>query len=264
VHAEVGDRTLSYTRRGAGQPLLLVMGMAAHQGLWHDDFVELLAADFEVVTYDHRGIGSSQDDGSAFTITDLTADAVALLDALGWQSAHVFGISMGGMVAQELALSYPERVRGLVLGCTYCGGAGSSLTAQGPMKMVAAMNSGIAEDAVRAGFLANLSPTWTADDEHWIEFSRVALAERVPVPVVMRQAQAVFAHNTAARLPGLTTPTLVIAGTADDMLMYSNSELIASLLPNGVMLSFPDVGHLFWWERPTETAAAIRDHLLGA
>jgi pimeloyl-ACP methyl ester carboxylesterase len=73
----------------------------------------------------------------------------------------------------------------------------------------------------------------------------------------------VFTHNTADRLPGLTALTLVIAGTADDMLLHANSELIASLLPNGSMLSFPDVGHLFWWERPAETAAAVRDHLLG-
>jgi pimeloyl-ACP methyl ester carboxylesterase len=264
VHVQVGNRTLSYSRRGAGDPLLLIMGMAGHQGLWGNDFLDLLARDFDVVTYDHRGIGSSTDDGAPFTIRDLTDDAVALLDDLGWDSANVFGISMGGMVAQELALTHPDRVRRLVLGCTYCGGAGSSLNAQGPMKMMAAMNSGVAEDAVRAGFHANLSPSWTADEEHWTEFSQLALSERVPVPVVMRQAQAVFAHNTASRLPGMTKATLVVAGTADDMLLYSNSELITSLLPNASMLSFPDVGHLFWWERPADTAEAIRAHLLGS
>jgi 3-oxoadipate enol-lactonase len=263
VHLEVGERTLAYTRRGAGEPLLLVMGMAGHQGLWREDFLDRLAADFDVVTYDHRGIGASSDSGDAFTIGDLADDATALLDGLEWDSANVFGISMGGMVAQELALTHPDRVRRLVLGCTYCGGAGSSLNAQGPMKMMAAMNTGVAEDAVRAGFLANLSPAWVADDDHWTDFSRIALSERVPVPVVMRQAQAVFGHNTAARLPGLTTPTLVIAGTADDMLLYSNSTLITSLLPNGSLLSFDDVGHLFWWERPEETADAIRAPLRG-
>ena len=262
MHLDIGGRKLAYTRRGGGEPLLLVMGMAGHQGLWREDFLDLLAADFEVITYDHRGIGTSEDTGEPFTIADLAEDAVALLDGLDVPTAHVFGISMGGMVAQELALAHPDRVRRLVLGCTYCGGAGSSLNAQGPMRMMTAMNTGIAEDAIRAGFFANLSPAWTADDAHWTEFSRIALAERVPVPVVLRQAQAAFGHNVADRLPGLTTPTLVIAGTADDMLLFANSEQIASLLPNASLVSYPDVGHLFWWERRDETVAAIRTHLL--
>ena len=81
-----------------------------------------------------------------------------MLDAVGWDSAHVMGISLGGMIAQELALRHPERVRRLVLGCSYCGGDGSSLLAPGPMRMMEAMNSGDAERAFRAGYEANLSP----------------------------------------------------------------------------------------------------------
>jgi pimeloyl-ACP methyl ester carboxylesterase len=261
VHLEVANRTISYDRREHGEPLLLIMGMAGHKALWRDDFLDLLAADFDVVAYDHRGIGESSDVPGPFSINDLTDDAAALLDGLGWDSAHVFGISMGGMVAQEFALSHRARVRKLVLGCTYCGGPSSSLDAPGPMRMMAAMNSGNAEDAIRAGFLANLSPTWTGEETHWPEFSRIALSERVPVPVVMRQAQAAFAHNTAARLPAISAPTLVIAGTADEMLGYANNEVVASLIPSASLLSLPDVGHLFWWERPEQTADAIREHL---
>ncbi len=261
MHLEVANRTISYDRRGQGEPLLLIMGMAGHRGLWRDDFLDLLADDFDVVSYDHRGIAESTDVPGPFTIDDLADDAVAVLDGLSLESAHVFGISMGGMVAQELVLRHGDRVRRLVLGCTYCGGPGSSLDAPGPLRMITAMNTGVAEDAVRAGFLANLSPTWTADETHWPEFSRIALSEQVPVPVVMRQAQAAFGHNTAARLPMVSTPTLVIAGTADEMLGHANNELIASLIPSAKLLSMPDVGHLFWWERPKETADAIREHL---
>jgi pimeloyl-ACP methyl ester carboxylesterase len=261
VHLEVANRTIYYDRRGHGEPLLLIMGMAGHRGLWRDDFLDLLADDFDVVTYDQRGIGESTDVPGPFSINDLAEDAAAMIDGLGWDSAHVFGISMGGMVAQELALRHRERVRKLVLGCTYCGGPGSSLDAPGPMRMITAMNTGVAEDAIRAAFVANMSPTWTTDETHWQEFSRIALSERVPVPVVMRQAQAAFAHNTAARLPSISAPTLVIAGTADEMVGYANNELIASLIPSADLLSFPDVGHLFWWERPKQTADAIREHL---
>ena len=125
------------------------------------------------------------------------------------------------------------------------------------------MNTGVVEDAIRAGFEANLSPTWTADEAHWQEFSDIALSVPVPVPLVMRQAQAAFVHDTSTRLPSVTAPTLVMAGTADEMVLYSNNEVIATLIPGATMHTLPDVGHLFWWERPDETAAAIKSHLLG-
>jgi 3-oxoadipate enol-lactonase len=262
VLIDLADRQISYSRLGHGEPLLLIMGMAGHQRLWRGDFLALLAPDFDIVTYDHRGVGESTDVAGQFTIADLADDALAVLDAVGWGSANVFGISMGGMVAQELVLRNPARVRGLVLGCTGCGGPDGSLTAPGPMRMLEAMNSGVAENAIRAGYLANLSSEWTANDAHWPDFSAIAVAERVPVPVVMRQAQAAFAHDTSARLPSVTAPTLVMAGTADDMMRYANSELIAALIPGATIRGFPGAGHLFWWERPVETADAIRTHLL--
>lgn len=263
MQADIGGRSLSYRRRGSGEPLLLIMGMAGHMGLWREDFLALLEPHFEVVTYDHPGIGESTDLPGQFTIGELADDAVALLDALGWDSAHVFGISMGGMVAQELVINHKHRVRRLVLGCTYCGGPRTNPMAPGPMRMIGAMSSGVLEQAVRAGFEANLSPTWTADDAHWTEFYDIALSERVPNAVVLRQAQAAFVHDTSTRLPGVTTPTLVMAGTADEMVLYANNEVIAALIPAATMHTLDDVGHLFWWERPDECAEAIRAHLTG-
>ncbi len=82
------------------------------------------------------------------------------------------------------------------------------------------------------------------------------------MPVVLRQAQAAFTHDTSTRLPTVTTPTLVMAGTADQMLVHANSVLIASLIPGSRLEIFDDVGHLFWWERPDETANLVREHCL--
>lgn len=240
--------------------MLLIQGMAGHHGVWGEPLLRGLAQHFDVVAYDHRGIGESTDVPGEFGICDLVDDAVGLLDALGWESAHVFGISMGGMVAQELVLKHPQRVRRLALGCTYAGGEGSALMAPGPLRMFEAMNTGNLELAVRAAYEANFSPAYVADESHYEPFKQASLAVRVPVPTVLRQAQAAFVHNTADRLPSVTAPTLVMHGTADQMLLYSNGVQIAGLIPDARLHTFSDVGHLFWWERPDESLELLRGH----
>ena len=256
--ARIGDRDLYFERRGTGEPLLLIMGMAGHHNTWGEPFLEQLAENFDVVTFDNRGIGESTDVPGQFTIVELANDAVALLEHLGWETAHVMGISLGGMIAQELVLDVPEMVRTLVIGCSYCGGEGSTLGAPGPMAMFEAMSTGDPEQAVRAGYLANLSPAYTADESHYAPFHDAALSVAVPVDVVLRQAQAGFVHDTRARLHEISTPTLVMHGSGDQMLDYSNGTMIASLIPGARLVTLDDVGHLFWWERTAETVADIR------
>ncbi|MEA2419085.1 MAG: hypothetical protein QOE60_1291, partial [Thermoleophilaceae bacterium] len=124
----VAGSELHYERRGGGAPLLLIQGMGANATHWGEPFLSALERDFELILYDHRGIGRSAPlQGTDVTVAGLAADALGLLDALGVAAAHVLGISMGGMVAQELVLAHPEKVRRLVLGCTYAGGEGQLL-----------------------------------------------------------------------------------------------------------------------------------------
>src|SRR6201996_5300774 len=118
---------LYWERSGRGEPLLLIQGMSGTHLTWGERFLSRLEPDFDCVVFDNRGIGNSADAAGPFTIADLAADALAVMDAAGLESAHVLGISMGGMTAQELALAAPERLRTLTLGCTYPGGPGSSL-----------------------------------------------------------------------------------------------------------------------------------------
>ncbi|MDT4936042.1 MAG: hypothetical protein QOK11_3934 [Pseudonocardiales bacterium] len=263
-YAELGSRRLHYVRRGIGAPLLLIQGMAGHHRIWTDRFLDRLAPDFEVVAYDHRGIGESTDVAGQFTIADLAEDALVVLEALDWPSAHVMGISMGGMVAQELALRHPERVTTLTLGCTYAGGDGSTLEAPGPIAMFNGMSSGDVDAAMRAAYEANFSPAYTADETHFGPFKAAALAVRVPVPVVMRQAQAAFVHNTSTRLDELRVPTLVLHGTADQMIRASNGPHVARLIPDARLHLFPEVGHLFWWERLDDTVELLLEHRAAA
>jgi 3-oxoadipate enol-lactonase len=258
-HLTVAGRRLFHQRRGTGEPLLLIQGMSGTHLSWGEPFAADLERDFDVVAYDHRGIGRSDRVDNPFSIADLAEDAAGLLDALGWDTAHVLGISMGGMVAQELALRHPERIRTLTLGCTYCGGEGSALTSNEVFaKLAEAMMSGDADRAIATSFEVNVSPGYGADQSAYATFYEMATALPTPVPVIMLQAQAVQSHDTLERLGNIAAPTLVIHGTEDEMLPYPNAVLIASRIPGAQLETLDGVGHMFWWEQPQRSAEAIR------
>ena len=256
-----GEVELSVERGGSGPPLLLIMGMSGTALHWGDELLSELRRDFEVIAYDHRGVGESArlTDGRV-SIVQMAQDAAALIEALGFESVHVMGISMGGMIAQELALERPELVRTLTLGCTYCGGEGSALASPETIgKLSEAMMSGDRSRAVRAGWETNVSAAFAADGDAWGRFAAIAERRAVAVPVVMAQMQAVVAHDTRARLPGLQIPTQVVHGTADEMLPVANGRLIASLIPGARLEILEDVGHLYFWERPERAAELVRE-----
>jgi 3-oxoadipate enol-lactonase len=258
---KAGEVELGYERSGSGPPLLLIMGMSGTHRHWGEPFLQLLREDFDTIVYDHRGVGESSRVEEPFTIAALAADAVALLDALEVETAHVMGISMGGMVAQELALAHPERLRSLTLGCTYAGGEGSALTREEVLKMLAeAMVSGDRKRAIRAAWQANVSPGYAADEAAYAVFEQTGLGRAVAVPVVMEQMRAIGGHDTSARLPQIETPTLVIHGTEDQMLPVANGEMIARLIPGARLEIMEGVGHLFFWEEPQRSAALVSEH----
>lgn len=256
---------LHHLRHGAGAPLLLIQGMSGTHLSWGDAFLDDVAVDFECVAYDHRGIGLSPPADTPFTIVDLADDAAGVLDAVGWDSAHVVGISMGGMVAQELALRHPERIRTLTLGCTYCGGPGSlSAPPATIQKLGAAMTSGDRELAIRAGYECNVSEAHQQDPAHYTAFRDMTLGAPAKIPTIMLQMQAIDEHDVQAQLPQIQASTLVLHGTEDEMLPVANGDLIASLIPGAALQRWDGVGHMFWWEQPARTAEALRGHALAA
>jgi 3-oxoadipate enol-lactonase len=259
--AHVGEIELDYERTGSGAPLLAIMGMSGTALHWGEPFLSQLREHFEVIVYDHRGVGASSRLEGSLTTAQMAADAAALLAALELDSAHVLGISMGGMVAQELALAHPECIRTLTLGCTYCGGEGSSLASPEVMqRLTEAMLSGDRDRALRASWEVNVSPALAADDDAYARFQAIAHRRAVALPVIMAQMQACAAHDTNARLAELAMPTLVIHGTADELLPVQNGRLIASRIPGSRLEIFDGVGHLFFWERPELSAELIGTH----
>lgn len=261
--ARIGDHELFYERTGSGEPLLLIMGMSGTHLTWGEPFLEALRRDFDVVVYDHRGIGKSSQAAAGYSIADLADDADGLLDALGWESAHIVGISMGGMVGQEFALRHPDRVRTLTLGCTMAGGASAAMTSPEVLgRLQASWASGDREQAMRAAWEVNVSPGFAAQDDRYADFRRSAMEVPASLPAIMAQIQAIGAHDTAERLSGISAPTLVIHGTADEMLPYANASTIAERIPGARLEILDGIGHLFFWEDPERSAGLVREHAL--
>jgi 3-oxoadipate enol-lactonase len=260
-HVDVDGRRLHYIRQGAGEPLLLIQGMSANHLHWGDDFLGLLRDDFDLIAYDHRGIGHSDRVGEPFTVAQLAQDAAGVLDELHLESVHVMGISMGGMVAQELALAQPERVRTLTLGCTYCGGDGSRTTDVAIVQRLGELfMTGRTEEALRYGFQVNVSPAYAQDPAHYEQVTRIAADLPASLDILMLQMQAIAAHDTSERLPGISIPTLVVHGSEDQMLPADNGRMIAERIPGARLEVLEGVGHAFWWERPEQVAQMLRDH----
>lgn len=247
--------------RADAPPLLLVMGMGFSSRAWHT-LPALLRDDFRVVVFDNCGTGRSSAPRALRRTRHMAEDAIAVLDALGLARVFVFGISMGGMVAQELALQHPERVRALALGATF---AGHLRSAKPPVGVaLELLRAALRGERVAPEQLARLlvSRAYFGADragfERWMR-----TVEPVRAAVALRQLLAVVLHETRRRLPALRVPTLVITGDADRLVPPANSHELARLIPGARLVLLPGAGHVFPVERPAETVAELRRFFLG-
>ncbi|HEU4905753.1 MAG TPA: alpha/beta hydrolase [Solirubrobacterales bacterium] len=259
---DAGGTELNYVRSGAGEPLLLIQGMSATHLAWGQPFLSLLEQSFECIAFDNRGMGLSGPAQMPFGIADLAADTAALLDALELERVHVLGISMGGTIAQELALAHPERIRTLSLGATWSHSPADGLMSREDLQMLSeAAASGEQERVFRTMWEINLSPGFRADDSRFAAFAEMAAALPAPQRVIVQQMQACIEHDTSDRLDRIELPTQVIHGTADRLIGVENGIELARLLGVSPRL-LDDVGHLFWWEQPQYSAELVRGHAL--
>jgi pimeloyl-ACP methyl ester carboxylesterase len=257
----VAGSELHVERRGDGDPLLLIQGLGGNSGQWGEPFLGELVGDFELILYDHRGVGRSGPLSGDVTTAGLAADAVAVLDALAIERAHVFGFSMGGMVAQELALSHGERIATMTLAGSSCGGTQSRPTSSEVVQaLTAAVLSGDRERVLRTGYEHLVSRAFAADAGNYAPFAASAEDHPATIQVLMDQQAAVVSHDAYGRLRGVRVPTLVIHGSEDRMLASVNGELIASSIPGARLELLDGVGHLSFWEQPERVARLVREH----
>ena len=249
TRAALGGVDLYYEVAGTGPRLLLISGTGGDLRARPRVFDGPWAAEFEIAAYDQRGLGQSSIPPGPYTMADYADDAAGLLDVLAWEDALVMGISFGGMVAQELALRHPRRLRRLVLACTSSGGGGGSSY---PLHELAAL----AEDdrTVRSIELADTryDAAWRADNPDQWESLRSLFAARAAVgneepgraEGAALQLEARRGHDTWDRLGQITCPTFVCGGVYDGIAPPSNAHKLASAIPGATLQMF-DGGHLF-------------------
>lgn len=242
------DIKLYYQTLGQGPPLLMIMGQRRDHTWFHRQLPDL-AQHFSLILLDNRGAGKSGKPDQPYTIAGMAEDTIGLLDALGLRSVHVLGVSMGGCIAQELALSFPQRVGGLVLGCTTCGGEQALPTPEHIMDWYADPGELSPEEVLRRNLRVFFSDRYLREQGAQVEgFIQMVLQDQQPRFAFQRQMQAMRAFASAHRLPALSAPTLIATGSDDDLIPAENSLILAGLIPDSSLMMFPQGRHCFFIE----------------
>ena len=259
---KIGDIEIFYQEEGAGEPLLLIMGLAADSAAWMFQIPDF-SKKYRTIAFDNRGVGRSSKPPGPYSIHQMADDAAGLLDALQIDRAHVVGVSMGGMIAQELVLRHPQRVRGLVLACTYpepdadierqrdfsLSQFGGSVSASGEMKIdLSALDPML--------FFQHLLPTVFNQSFIENELPKLmqvfagALQYGFSMEAILGQVAAVMSHRATERLGQIKSPTLVITGDADRLIPPANSDILARNIPGAKLVKVPGGSHGFNFETP--------------
>jgi pimeloyl-ACP methyl ester carboxylesterase len=246
-----------WDEQGPGDPLLLIMGLSYASNMWHRTR-PFLAQSFRTIAFDNRGIGRSDVPPGVYPIALMASDAAAVLDAAGVTSAHVFGVSMGGMIAQEFALQYPQRVRSLILGCTNAGGPHGvraephvlqTLTRQGmtPQESSEAMIPFIYDAA---------TPRARIDED-------MALRMRwyPTLQGYMGQLQGILQWEAYSRIAQIAAPTLLIHGETDQLIPVANAPLLAERIAGAKLALIPHASHIFETDQPGVAVRVITEFL---
>lgn len=242
--AEIRDAKIRYGIHGSGFPLLLIMGSMAY---WSLKFLAHMAETYQVITYDNRGTGNSSKMEKVYTIRDLADDASGILDKIGVEKAYIFGVSQGGMIAQELAINHPDRVKKLVLGCTTAGGEKWIL----PKRKVLEDMIGIRPEEIPTDYRER-GLDWLRD------YARKSLARSGLLRGYRNYLLTLPSHDACDRLGKISHPTFVVTGREDPIVPPANSEILGREIPNSILRKYSG-GHDFVSVNGEEFAKDIKD-----
>jgi 3-oxoadipate enol-lactonase len=239
---------------GEGEPVLLIMGLGSSRATWNR-IRPALAAQYRTIAFDNRGVGESDVPAGPYTMREMAADAVAVMDAANVPSAHVLGLSMGGMIAQELALQYPDRVRSLILACTSPGGENAVRADQDVLSVIGSFMS-MGPEAGTEAFVPLLHAAGTARTR--IDEDLALRRKWYPSADGYRgQLQAIRSWEAFSRLHQIRVPTLVIHGDCDRLIPSRNGEILAERIPGARLVLLPQAGHVFLTDQPERSQTEI-------
>jgi aminoacrylate hydrolase len=251
----IGECALYYERQGMNFPVLFISGLSGLAAFWQDQ-VATFAKRFEVVTFDHRGIGQSDESRIGYTVERMTADVVRLLDALGVARCHLVGHSTGGAIAQVLAIEHPKRLASLVLAATWT-------KADAYFRRLYALRKEILQRLGPSIYLQSATllwyPSWwiTHNNERLRQIEAQALADFAPTEIVASRIDAMLAFDRTADLGRIKAPTLVVGAEDDIVTPAYFSEELARLIPGAEIKLFPRGGHFLTQVRPREFNNAV-------
>ncbi|MCW3053923.1 MAG: putative hydrolase [Chthonomonadales bacterium] len=262
------DARLYYEVCGDGSPVLFIQGIGVIGAGWKYQ-TDTLCEEFQCLSFDNRGIGQSTSTATSLTVEQMAQDALALMDAQGWEKAHVVGHSMGGAIAQALALAAPERVKSLSFLCTFAKGSQGARMTPDVIKMGLRTRIGTRTMRRHAFMEMLFSPEYLA--EHPTDQLATDL---IPVigrdvadspPVLMKQLQALGVYDGSAQLGQLAhIPTLVVSGELDPIALPEFGVQLAALIPGACYVDVPRTAHGVIIQDPVGTNTLLRDHFRAA
>jgi pimeloyl-ACP methyl ester carboxylesterase len=260
--ATAAGLSLYYDIFGEGPPLCLINGYRLSGAAWPRSFIARLAARCCVIAFDNRGTGHSDKPDAGYEFATVARDVVGLLDCLRLPRVHLLGFSMGGAIAQEVALRYADRIGRLVLFGTFCGGIWAEPASFSVFRHLLVTGTQSPEDAARQAWPVTYSPDYLAANAEAVEQQlRREMEHPTPMFVAQRQMEALRKFDSYRDLPRIGATTLVAAGTDDVLVKPRNAKILASRIPNARLELLTDLGHRAIWEAPEELADLAGDFL---
>jgi pimeloyl-ACP methyl ester carboxylesterase len=259
---KINDLNMYYEIHGQGEPLVMIMGIRRDLS-WFYRQIPFFSKHYQTVVFDNRGAGKTDKPDEAYTIQGMAEDTAGLMKALGITSAHVLGVSMGGYIAQELALNHPQKVKRLILGCTSCGGERHIAMPDHIFKLYTSIEGLTPEQILRKDLPIFFSDRYIREEREEVEdFISLALKVQQPQYAFIRQFQAAMNHDTCSRLSGLTTPTLILTGADDELVPAQNSSVMKDLIPGARLIKIEKGRHCFFIEMADQFNEAVLSFLM--
>jgi pimeloyl-ACP methyl ester carboxylesterase len=262
-HVEANGVRLYYETHGDGPPLVLIEGIGYASWMWAWQ-VDALAAHHRLVLYDNRGVGRSVAPPSPYTVQELAGDMAALLDALGLERAHLLGVSAGGFIAQQFALSFPERVDRLVLVATAMYGHPDRMAMPQEIQRLMVPDLSLPpEPRVRKAMAIAFAPGYAGAHPDVVNAVVRMRLDSPPQPIeaYMRHARANAAFDASGLFASIAAPTLILHGDQDRVVPVDNAYQMASSLPGAELHVLRGGGHLVFMEQPGVFNRAVLEFL---